>query len=699
MSLTEFRQKRGRKKLSGTKTVLSVGSSPDELKKLIELLYSGKSKATKIDNKKKKPGLFRYFLYFLLLMTLLFAIGVLAIPMPENNLSDKESTVIYDSGGEMLRVFRSKKGQFCLPYEKSTKIPEKLEKAVMFYEDRYFKIHFGINPAAVGRALYQNMTNGKRISGASTITMQLTRLMREKPRTYGNKIFEMFQAVKFEMKYSKEEILRKYLTYCPYGGNIFGYKTASLRYFRKDPSELSWGEAALLAILPNAPGLMHPEKNRDTLTKKRDRFLKRMADAGILTEMEYIEALKEKVPKLAYPFDTGAWHVTRFLKQRERGPSIKTHLIKSQQKQLEKELRDFSLKYPDSSITNMSAVVMENSTGKIRAWIGSQDFFDKYINGQVDGVLADRSASGMLQPFLYALSIDKGVILPNSLLPDIPEEYEGYTPINRDNRFLGAIKASMALQEQRTAPAVRILEELGVDEFYTFLKHAGMDSLRYPPEWYKFALVSGGTDVRLFDLAEMYSGLARYGSFFPASVTDRNRVLGQDGKKLISTGASWLVIDKMMEKDEIFNVQGAVTETCSRSGKDCWTIVLTPDWTVAFWSGRLSAEKTGYQKDLSNIREVAFSVLSFLPALGNSSWFEKPEKDLTQIETCRDTGYYSGLKCKDTVPEDIPLEVKNPVEAPFHTNKGKLVFPPAVMEYLKAAPKKKREKNKIYRGI
>ncbi|HPM45859.1 MAG TPA: transglycosylase domain-containing protein, partial [bacterium] len=226
---------------------------------------------------------FLYFsISFLLFSVILFFVLYFSVDLPVNNLSQKESSVVYDRNGEMIRVF-TKDGFFYLPYNENDNIPEKLKKAVLFYEDRKFEHHFGVDLSAIVRAAYQNIKKGKIHSGASTVTMQLCRLMTQKKRSFKNKITESIQALKIERKWNKDVILRKYLTYCPYGQNIYGYKTASLKYFRKPAEDLNWSEAALLAILPNAPGLLHPEKNRERLTNKRNDLLKRMMDAQVIT--------------------------------------------------------------------------------------------------------------------------------------------------------------------------------------------------------------------------------------------------------------------------------------------------------------------------------------------------------------------------------------------------------------------------------
>lgn|GEM_PF-1179003 len=625
LSLSELVKDRRKLRNRSGKTVISVGSSPDELELLISLFFNYGKKSERL----KMPHLFtpfRIFLLSLLVIAGFIAGGIASVSLPEDSLEKKQSTVIYDNNGDILRVFISNKGHFVMPYQLDDEIPEKLKKAVLFFEDRQFYNHFGVNPFSVLRAFYQNISKGRKFSGASTITMQLARLMKEKDRSFSNKILETFQALKLEYKYKKEDILRKYLTFCPYGGNVYGYRTASIRYFRKEPDQLSWAESALLAILPNAPGLMHPEKNRDFLIKKRDKLLKRIFDAGIMDKDDYDQAVSEKVPRIAWPFDTGAWHATRYLKSKSHKHSIVTSLFKTSQNKTEKLLR--SSGEAEVSLTNIAAVAVENKTGEVRIWVGSQDFFNDYINGQVDGVLARRPAAGMLQPFLYSLSIDKGLLLPDSLILDLPEKYKNYSPTNRDGKFLGKIPAGKALFEQRTVPAVRLLDVVGIEEFFTFLKVAGLKTLNYPPEWYSYSLVSGGTDVRLIDLAKLYSGLARYGKFSTLSLEGKRHKLPTDAKQLLTPKASWLTVEKMLKKEEHSDTKAVVSSTCTRRNKDCWVVAMTPRWTVAYWGGNLNGNSENEEKNLSYLTELTFETFSYLPKEDEGVWFENPEKTI-----------------------------------------------------------------------
>lgn len=680
LSLQELAKEKKKVDKSSEKVVVSVGSSPEELDLLISLFCNHNKKKESTWHLSRIFTPLQLFTISLIVLLTVIAGSIAMVPLPENNLRRKESTVVYDAHGDILRVFRSSKGQFALPYQPAAKVPEKLEKSVLFFEDRQFYHHFGVNPFSVMRALYQNISKGRKFSGASTITMQLARLIKEKDRSFSNKILETLQAFKMEFKYEKEDILRKYLSFCPYGGNVYGYRTASIRYFRKEPAQLTWAESALLAILPNAPGLMHPEKNRNYLIKKRDRLLKKMAEADIINRDEYKQAISENVPKIAWPFETGAWHATRHLKAKSRSHSIETSLLKTPQSKTEKLLKNVA--ESETSFKHIAAIAVENRTGEVRVWVGSQDFFNDFISGQVDGVLARRPAAGMLQPFLYALSIDRGLLLPDSLILDIPGSFKGYIPTNRDTQYSGLISAKEALMTHRSVPAVRLLDTIGVEDFFTFLKIAGLKTLNHPPEWYQYSLVAGGTDVRLIDLAKLYSGIAREGLFSTLSLEGKREKLPADAKRLVSPGASWLIIDKMMKKEKLYGVEAAVSSTCSRLNKDCWTVAMTPQWTVAYWGGNPRNRQNSEDENLSHLTKLAFETLSYLPQDKTESWFEKPEKSMKEMQACVDTGFSAdGVACKKEFrPAPIDSVLRKSL---WRDSEGKLIFPPNILKHIK----------------
>ena len=316
----------------------------------------------------------RYALY-LAVPTLGAALYFLT-PLPRPLFAPDYSTLIVARDGQLLRAFLNRDQQWCFPPDTSLAVPAKLQTAVLHFEDRRFYRHLGVDPLALGRALYQNAATGAVKSGASTITMQVARLMRPKERTYVNKARETLLALKIELYYAKDEILRLYLDHAPYGGNIVGYQAAAHKYFRKPPDKLTYSEAATLAVLPNAPGLVSPTANPQQLVQKRNRLLTSLQRAGHFDAETLRLALAEPVPTRAFPYPVGAPHLSRALKRGRQGRLIKTTIDAGLQRELE-ALVGRHLRYLDhQGIGNGAALLVETGSGKVRAYVGSRDFFD-----------------------------------------------------------------------------------------------------------------------------------------------------------------------------------------------------------------------------------------------------------------------------------------------------------------------------------
>lgn len=525
----------------------------------------------------------RYFfslIFFSILASAVAAALLITVRVPYESLFEKESTVILDRSGAMLRVFQ-KDGQFYLPYSEKDEVPEKLKKAVLFFEDKRFEEHFGVDVLAVGRAVFQNIKKGKIHSGASTITMQLSRMMGQRERTFFNKAVESVIAVKLEKKWSKDEILKKYLTYCPYGQNIHGYRTAALKYFKKDPAMLDWSEVALLAILPNAPGLMHPEKNRAKLTEKRDGLLLNMMNSEIITKDEYETAVSKEPPRISFPFQTNAWHLTRNIESRTHPKIVHTTIDRNLQIMAENAIKDFSAR-TGSGLTSFALMAADNRASEILAYVGSHNFFDDYNNGQVDALISRRPADGLLQPFLYALSIDNFGLVMNDLLNDSKKSYGTYTPTNRDDRYKAKIIASDALKELRNVPAVELLDQFGIENFYTFLKEAGVKSIPQPPEFYGYSLISGGFDLQPVELVTLFSGLASEGRFSKLeSLKEKEKTKPQH---LFSKKAAREVI-KTLHSMTGKSGELKYVSSCTRNRRECFSVLFNSDYTLMVWGG------------------------------------------------------------------------------------------------------------------
>lgn len=689
----------------------------------------------------------------LLIILGLLALGYLLIPLPSPLFKADYSTVIFDERGQILRVFLNSAEQWSLPPREDLQIPQKLKTAVLAYEDRYFYYHPGINPAALARALRQNLSSRRTVSGASTLTMQVARLIAPKERTYLNKLLEILQALKIETQYSKEEILRLYLNHAPYGGNIVGYQAASLRYFRKLPEALTWGEAATLAVLPNAPGLISPDINREALKNKRDRLLQRLQAQGSIDEETLQLSVLEPLPEGSFPFEMLAPHLGQYLKDRltvqqlakksggSSGGIIFTTLNADYQRAIEEIVRRQVGYLQKEGIMNGAVLVAETGSGKVRAYVGSQNFFDTAARGQVDGVRAPRSPGSLLKPLLYALSMDEGILLPQTLLNDVPTFYGAFSPSNADEKYDGIVSAKEALARSLNVPAVRLLYTYGVSPFYLFLKSAGVSTLFRSPDDYGLPLILGGAEVTVWDMAMLFRGLANGGRFEPLVVLEESGAQGAKGMaqsaerrapaslfaprsalhaphypSLLSPMACYLTLNMLRELkrpgaeyywEQYQNQWPLAWKTGTSYGqRDAWAVGVNPQWTIAVWVGNFSGEGNPSLGGARCAGPLLFEIFNYLPKDPNHSWFAKPEEDAATLEICLETGFLAGNDCPNHVFVEAPRYMKPLRLCPYHQrifvsddekyqvcslcwepghyhDRERLIYPPEVAQYLR----------------
>lgn len=647
------------------------------------------------------------------------------IPLPNPLFPGDYSMVVRDRDGKILRAFLNKQQQWCFPPDENLPIPRKLKKSILQYEDRLFYQHKGVNPFSLIRALYQNISTGKRISGASTLTMQLCRLMQPKARTLPNKLLEILQSAKIELFYSKEKILRQYLTHAPYGGNIIGYQAASLRYFGKEPAKLTWSEAAVLAVLPNSPALISPITNRNYLREKRNRLLTRMSNRGIIDQPTFRLAVSEPIPDHEIPFPLAAPHLAQLLKNRSdiRNANSRTTIDLKIQRQMERIVRQHADYLATLGIRNAAAIIVETGSGKIKAYVGSQDFFDAESGGQVDGIQSARSTGSILKPFLYALSFDDGIILPSTLLKDVPSYFGSFSPSNANRKYSGLVTAKEALVRSLNVPAVRLLFTYGYYSFFIFLKEAGLTTLFRPPDDYGLPLILGGAEANLWDLAKLYRGLGNFGKFSGLKIWERggkNLQVSQfkqtKNQVLISPGASWLTLNILKELKrpgseyywEQYQDQWPLAwKTGTSYGqRDAWAVGVNPQWTIAVWAGNFDGEPN---RELSGARcagPILFDIFNSLPRNPKKIWFEKPVTHLKTVKICLETGFQAGENCPHPVETEAPLSRKPLRICPYHQTifvnldesrqvcslcwkpghykaENQLVYPPDVSQYLR----------------
>ena len=440
------------------------------------------------------------------------------------------SYATFDRNGEILSVFLSADSQWHI---KATEpLGEKLTRAIIAYEDRHFYAHFGFDLGAVARSFWHNLTSDKR-SGASTITMQTIKLLRGDSRTYFNKFREIIFALRLEWLKSKDEILLLYANNAPYGGNIVGVKTAALYYFGKSPQNLSWGQAALLAVLPNAPGFMHLQRNTERLLQKRNNLLKKLNALDFIDDDNLKLALSEGLPSIRREKNI-APHLSLRLANANKStnfganqsanpnvdspnalnftPNIHTTIDKSLQLRLESTLKNYHQRLKTLGIQNVAAIIVDTHSREVLAYGGSQDFFDIEGFGQIDGIVAKRSVGSVLKPLLYALSIDNGLIVPASKLIDAPTLWANFKPQNASKTFYGFIPAQTALIRSLNVPFVALLQDYGYERFFFDLQNIlGFSGNNF--EQYGLSLILGTKEFSVEDMAKIYAGLGNYGEF------------------------------------------------------------------------------------------------------------------------------------------------------------------------------------------
>ena len=567
-----------------------------------------------------------------------------------------------------MDVFLTEDEQWHLKVEDD--VAENLKEAVLTYEDKNFKTHHGVDFLAIARAFKNNLVGRKR-SGASTITMQVAKLSSPKKRTYLNKFIEIIQAFKIETKLDKDTILKLYLNNAPYGGNIVGYGTAARMYFRKEPKNLSWSECALLAVLPNSPGAMNVEKNHERLISKRNNLLDKLYEKGKLTEQQLSLAKEEPLPNTRYPFERVAPHLARRLLNTENDKVIKTTIDYDLQKRMQEIVKSYVGYTHSEGITNAAMLIVENKTRNVKAYIGSQEFMDMENEGQVDGVIAKRSPGSILKPFLYALSIDEGMIAPESLVQDVPMFFANFSPQNANKKYTGMVEARQALISSLNIPFVHLLDQYGEYKFYYFLKDMlGFDE--NAPEKYGLSLILGTKEFSVEEIAMLYSGLANYGS-----LTSLNYLVKKDSnnngrsKTMFSKGASYLTLDTLKELvrpglNNLYRWKDPISwKTGTSYGKrDAWACGMTPDYTVIVWVGNFSGKSN---ENLSGVISGGRLLFNVFEELENSNKrFEEPYYELENIKVDKITGYRIDIDGIETKTIKFPIKAKPLKISPFY---------------------------------
>ena len=584
--------------------------------------------------------------------------------LPESSTS--YSFAIYDKHEKLLCASLSSEESYHLPL--SSHINEFYKKASIVYEDKAFFLHFGLDFSSIFRSSFLNIREKKIVSGASTITMQVARLLcKNEKRTYFQKIKEAFLSLLLEARYTKDEIFALYALHAPFGGNVIGVDAASFRYFSTSEENLTISQATVLAVLPNQPSLVTLSKMRKRLKEKRDILIKNLHQYGIIDSQTCDLSILEPLPEKPSPLPFLAMHYHDFLKANKELKSKNEKYITTIDYEMQKLMEDMterhSKRLQENLIYNMAMLVMEVETGDVLVYVGNTGFFNATgKNVYVDMARAKRSSGSLLKPFLFAGMLDRGMIFPHSLLIDIPTQIQNYAPENNNGKYEGAIEASEALTKSLNVPFVRALREYGIPPFLELLKKCGFTTFNRKPEEYGLPLILGGAEITLYEACSVYAGLARCAS----------GLLATDEDFPISQGAAYITLNELTSGkrpyDEAFwesfvGKQKIAWKTGTSDGyKDAWSIGVTPKYVVGVWAG--NADGVGRPEIKSHIATLPL-MFEVFNVLEKSSWFIKPEKHLKRCLSCSHSHYLKGIHCDSAIEAELPINAPLPKPCPF----------------------------------
>ena len=564
------------------------------------------------------------------------------------------STVVTDRNEELLGARIASDGQWRFPPRNTT--PEKIKECLITFEDKHFYHHWGVNPFAIGRAFYQNVKNKRIVSGGSTLTMQTIRLARNESRTFREKLIEMIWATRLEFRASKEEILSMYISHAPFGGNVVGLDAAAWRYFGHSADDLSWAESAMLAVLPNAPAMIHLSKGRKTLLDKRNRLLKQLLEKKTIDSSTYELAISEPLPDEPHPLPQIApYLVSRFYQERN-GEYSRSTINKGIQTQIEDLAERWSNEFRRSDIRNLAILVIDIPSNQVVAYCGNVHFDRKQGGNQVDVIQAPRSTGSILKPFLYYAMLQEGSLLPDMLLPDVPVNINGFTPQNFSMQFEGAVPASEALARSLNIPAVTMLQRYGVPKFHSFLQQIGLKTINRSSSHYGLSLILGGAEATLWDVTNAYAMMGRSLLQLPqrscSLLLPTSRIT--ESTDPFQPGAVWQTFDALKEVNRpeeidwksIPSMQTIAWKTGTSYGfRDAWAVGVTPRYAVGVWVGNATGEGKPGLVGAQTAGPVLFDIFNLLPS---SSWFTRPAGIFVEAEVCRKSGHLKGRFCDET---------------------------------------------------
>lgn len=622
--------------------------------------------------------------------------------LPNSLFNAPLSSVLLSAEGKLLGAHIASDGQWRFPPLAPEQIPSKFKQSIVTFEDKRFYQHYGVDPLAIARAIRLNLRAGRIVSGGSTLSMQLIRLASNNPkRTFAEKLLEAMRAVRLETRFTKDQIISLYASYAPFGGNVVGLEAASWRYFGRKPSQLSWAESAMLAVLPNSPALIHPGRKRDALKAKRDRLLKKLHEQQHLSQLDYELAVAEPLPEKPKRLPRLAPHLLDTLSQQRQQAAQSQRFHTTLDFNLQRRVNQVAEHHAEllalKNIHNLAILVIDNDSFHVTAYVGNvPPKQDVLKHGQaIDLIQRPRSTGSTLKPILFASMIEQGEILPETLVADAPIRYTGYQPKNFDRKYRGAVRAKQALASSLNIPAVNMLSYHGVERFLATLRELGLSALHRRSREYGLPLILGGAESSLWDLTNVYANLALQANQVNAEKNSKERSKDRISKgssiyqrqaitllkqntvtqrqQLISPASAWMTLDALLEVGRPGNEaywkrfdssQKIAWKTGTSFGhRDAWAIGTTPRYTVGVWVGNAAGEGRQGMTGVKVAAPILFDTFNLLP--DQFAWFKKPVDRMKTVSICKDDGFLANDLCQ-AVAYDIPQHSHFDRVSPYH---------------------------------
>ncbi len=583
---------------------------------------------------------------------------VFLMPLPKSKPA--YSKAIYSKEGLLLSATISSEQQWCFPMDRL--LPDKMAKCMITYEDEYFYAHLGVNPISMVKAGIANFRAGKIVRGASTIPMQVMRMKnRNAKRSFYNKTKEIIGSIKYSLLNKKSRILKEWAELAPFGGNTIGIKAAALRYYGRSIDMLSWGEYALLAVMPNGPTYANLTKNRDILKKKRDFLLKKLQRKGYFDKQELSLYLEEDIPTTTYEIPQQAYHLLKFISNKHPEQFIfRSTIPYESQIKINDWLAQESSFLKMDDIRNISAIVIDIELNELVSYVGNvADPKGRF--SYVDIAQAPRSYGSLLKPLLYAHAVDNGHLLPNEMVGDIPTYIGDFQPENFDKKYRGAVPFEEVLIQSLNVPSVRVLNSVGMQSFYDMIKQLDIAYLNKGADHYGLSIILGGGESSLWDLCRIYKGLAQnyigiQNPFKEVKCFENEVFNSKTNSFSFSPSTMDYLITAMADltrprEEKAWERYGNDYKIAWKTGtsyghKDAWALGFNGKYMIGVWVGNEGGEG---RFDLTGISKAAPVMFKLFNALPQNHWFSKPPtyQNRETITVCKQSGKIAGPLCKE----------------------------------------------------